>query len=611
MIKRSAREFCFLAGLGLASTGYAAEGYLNLADSVGDFWDPQAEFQLAQADRRRRPGASDEPDPMQQPQIDPNGNTGMTRVTPADPLAPVEYVPIPDRWRLAKDLGLVKERLIDPYNHNLYKSDRPLFGGDWFLNVGLISDTVYEPRKLPIMVAPQSPDAAGRLDIFGGRDQYLFNQNTILALVLFQGDTVFRPPDYEFRLTLVHNYNYTRVEENRALRIDPTDGNSKRRHDSFLAVQELFADKHLRNVSDRYDFDSVRLGIQPFSSDFRGFLFQDNQFGLRLFGNRDNNFWQYNLAWFRRLEKDTNSGLNDVGAAIRDDDIFLANVYRQDWPVLGFVSQGTVVYNRNREDKEFFYDKNGFIQRPASLGGERLREYDVTYVGYNGDGHFGRLNLTTSIYYAHGDESRGTFVNFSDDIRAWFGAAEASVDFDWVRVRFSGLYASGDDDPFDDRAEGFDAIFENPIFAGADTSLWIRQAIPNVGGGGVALSTRNGVLNNLRTSKEHGQSNFTNPGIRLLGVGADFDVTPELRLSTNLNRLWFDTTEVLEAARNQGPIDKDIGWDLSVAAIYRPFFSQNIVFRLSYAALIPGDGFKQLYGEENAYSVLANLVLTY
>ena len=79
-----------------------------------------------------------------------------------------------------------------------------------------------------------------------------------------------------------------------------------------MGVQELFADVHLRNVSTRYDFDSLRVGIQPFISDFRGFLFQDVPFGVRLFGTRDNNQWQYNLGWFRRLEKDTNSGLNDV-----------------------------------------------------------------------------------------------------------------------------------------------------------------------------------------------------------------------------------------------------------------------------------------------------------
>ncbi len=104
-------------------------------------------------------------------------------------------------------------------------------------------------------------------------------------------------------------------------------------------MQEAFIDYHIRNVSDRYDFDSVRVGIQPFSTDFRGFLFQDNQLGVRLFGNRDNNRYQYNLAWFRRIEKDTNSGLNDLGEDLRDDDIFVANLYRQDFPVLGMTSQ--------------------------------------------------------------------------------------------------------------------------------------------------------------------------------------------------------------------------------------------------------------------------------
>ena len=93
--------------------------------------------------------------------------------------------------------------------------------------------------------------------------------------------------------------------------VDPREGTT--RDDHHVGIQAAFVDKHLRNVSDNYDFDSFRVGIQPFSSDFRGFLFQDNQLGVRLFGTRDNNRWQYNLAWFRRLEKDTNSGLNDVG----------------------------------------------------------------------------------------------------------------------------------------------------------------------------------------------------------------------------------------------------------------------------------------------------------
>jgi hypothetical protein len=380
-----------------------------------------------------------------------------------------------------------------------------------------------------------------------------------------------------------------------------------------MGVQALFVDKHLRNVSDRYDFDSIRVGIQPFSSDFRGFLFQDSQLGIRLFGTRNNNVFQYNLAWFRRLEKDTNSGLNDVTQDLRDDDVFIANVYWQDFLKLGLFSQVTVIHNRNREGGQFEYDKNGFIQRPSSLFEERTRDYDVTYFGYSADGHFDRLNISTSLYYAYGEQESTRLRAVDEEVRAWFIATELSLDFDWFRPRFSFLWSSGDDDPFDRKAEGFDAVFENPQFAGADTSFWIRQNVPLIGGGGVALSGRNGVLPSLRPSKEQGQSNFINPGIRLIGIGADADLMPQLRLSFNLNHLVFDSTEVLESLRQQGSIDDELGQDVSLSLTWRPYMTQNIVFRFSAAALIPGDGFDDLYGHEadTPYSVLLNMVLMY
>jgi len=150
----------------------------------------------------------------------------------------------------------------------------------------------------------------------------------------------------------------------------------------------------------------------------------------------------------------------------------------------------SLIYNRNREDDEFHFDQNDFIQRPSSLGREVPREYDVVYLGLNGDGHFDRLNVTSSAYVALGRGTPGVFVDESVDINAFFGAAEFSMDFDWIRPRFSVLFASGDDDPLDDKATGFDAIFENPQFAGGDTSYWNRQAVPLVGGGRVTLSAR-------------------------------------------------------------------------------------------------------------------------
>jgi hypothetical protein len=386
-----------------------------------------------------------------------------------------------------------------------------------------------------------------------------------------------------------------------------------------LGLQEAFFDYHIRNVSDRYDFDSIRVGIQPFILDFRGFLFLDQQLGARLFGTRNNNHLQYNVGWIGRLEKDTNAGLNDLGKRPRDDDVFFANLYYQDFLVLGYTAQAIVAYNRNREGNDPpYYNKNGFLERPASVGFERPSNYDVVYIGFNGDGHFGRLNITHSFYGALGNISANPFTSATRpepaDIRAWFAAVEPSVDFDWIRVRGQFLYASGDGDPFDNTAKGFDAIFENPQFAGAETNYWVRQPIPLMGGGGVNLSGRNGILNSLRSSKEQGQSNFINSGTVLLGMGADLDVLPELRVSSNVNHLWFAKKAVVEVQRNQALISHAIGWDVSVAAVYRPTFIQNVAFRASGATLFGGKAFDSLFdtgGNKMFYTVLLNLILTY
>ena len=567
---------------------------------------------------RRRPGYEA---PL--PEAVTQDNRGAVRAPPPEAF-PVDQVPIPDRWRLIESLGVVKERWFDPYNQNTLKGDRPINrekvkwlpikGDDWFFVANAVSDTVIEPRTFPIPVGVQTTERPGSIDVFGKDASYVLSQTFIGGVALIKGSTAFKPPEIEYRLTLAYNINHVNVPERRVLFVEPS--RPSRRTDHFLGVQELFVDYHLANTSDRYDFRSIRVGIQPFQSDFRGFLFNDQQLGIRLFGNRDNNRFQFNLAAFWRLEKDTNSGLNSVVQTPRRDWVFLANLYRQDFLIPGLTSQITAVYNMNREAGRIEVDDNGFPVRPALLGDLRGRDYDVVYLGYNADGRIGRLNLTASVYGALGEDRNSFFTSEPAQIRAFFAAAEASIDKDWMRFRLSGLYASGDGDPYDNRENGFDAIFENPIFAGADTSYWIRQTIPFAGGGRViGINGRNGILNSLRSSKEQGQSNFNNPGTMLLGAGADFDVLPELRVSANANHLWFENTATLQALRNEGSIPKSIGWDLSTAAIWRPHATQNIVFRLSGATLLPGAGFRDLFTNSernrNYYSVLGNLILSY
>jgi hypothetical protein len=567
--------------------------------------------------------------PQQQPLTYPLPPIDPNQVEPPMPAAPRESVPVPDRWRIMEALDLkddptnayhqdsFKDDPLNPYHQNTYKGDKPFtplgfLGPDWFVSVSAISDTVYQASRIPIPIDPAGADRSGSYDTFGHPNLKSVSQTEIISVSVIEGDTTFRPPDYEIRLTPAFNYNYAQAQERGVLNVDPAQGLT--RSDGFATLQEAFLDMHLRNVSDNYDFDSLRVGIQPFTSDFRGFIFQDSAFGVRLFGTRDSNLWQYNLAWLDRIEKDTNSGLNDLGAGLRRDQTFIANAYRQDFPVPGHTTEFIILHNINDEDNQPFYDSNGFLQRPAPVGDGLPHHYEVTYVGLNGDGHFGRWNLTSSLYGAFGTDSHNPIAGREERIAAGFAAAELSRDFDWARVRATAVYASGDNNPYGSTASGFDAIRENPDIAGADTSFWIRQAIPLIGGGGVVLSGSNALLPSLRTSEDQGQSNFVNPGLTLLGIGADFDLTPQLRLLTNVSKLDFVNTATLEVLRNQGNISRDIGVDVSAGLQYRPFFTQNIVLNASVAMLSPGHGFRQLFDTEHLgtpYSLLFNLIMRY
>lgn len=521
-----------------------------------------------------------------------------------------ELAPVPDRWRIIENLG-VNERWYDPYNQNTLKADRPLPGTkDWFLNLNVIYDAIVEARRIPTPTGAAG-DHSGELDVFGDGSQFVTAHTLIGSISLLQGDTTFRPPDWEFRLTAAANVNVAQINQLGALRVDPRENDQ--RFDSFVAIQEAFVDKHLWNRTERYDFDSVRIGIQPFNADFRGFLFASQEPGVRVFGNFFNNRAQYNVAWFRRLNKDTNSALNNI-QSLRDDDTVIANFYYQDFPVLGLNIEALFAANINREAHRRDFDDNSNLVIPSPVGLGRGHDYEVYYIGLAGDGHIDRLNLSFQLYGALGHDDFNSIAQSTQDIRSFFTAIEASYDVDWMRFKAFMLYAMGDDDPYDGTATGFDTILDNPNFAGGTTSFWQRQQIPFVFGGGVALSGVNSIVPSLRSSKTEGQSNFVNPGLWQSGVGADFDLLPELKLLTNVAYLAWDSVEVLEILRQQERISRDIGWDISAGLIYRPFFTNNVIFRASGAVLLPGSGYEELFNDrtdEPPYSVLLNLTLTY
>jgi hypothetical protein len=530
-------------------------------------------------------------------------NPGAVRAPPPEAF-PTDQVPIPDRWRLIETLGIVKERWFDPYHQNTLKGDRPLnpervpliTGNDWFFATNLVSDTVLEPRTFPIPVGVQTTARPGSLDVFGKDASYVVSQTFIAGAALIKGSTAFKPPEIEYRLTLALNLNYANVPERRVLFVEPSKGTD--RFDHFLGVQEAFVDYHIRNVSERYDFDSVRVGIQPFQADFRGFLFNDQQLGVRLFGNRDNNRFQYNLAAFWRLAKDTNSGLNAVLQRPRDDFLFIANVYRQDFPDPGADQPG---YGGLQREPRRRRDRGGRQRLPGTPGAARHAARAALRCGLprlqrrrtdrapQPDRESLRRARRGPELVLHRPAGRHPRVLRRRRAQLRPGLDALSPVGAWAKRRRRSVRRH--------RGRVRRGASRNPIFAGADTSYWIRQVDPlRRRRASVSLNGRNGILNSLRSSKEEGQSNFNNPGLMLLGAGGDFDPTPDFRLSANANHLWFENTATLQALRVEGSIPKDIGWDLSPRQSGAQGRRRTRVSAFG-ARCWAGDGFRDLFDE--------------
>ncbi|MBA3631525.1 MAG: carboxypeptidase regulatory-like domain-containing protein [Acidobacteria bacterium] len=520
-----------------------------------------------------------------------------------------------DRWRIGfpeydrygdvgargRDVPFTRNRWFDPYSQNVLKGDYPILGNDVFMVLSAVSTSGIEFRRTPspTSVSSQDPDSNNP---FGRPESLSFNQTLQFSFELFKGDTTFRPREWAIKISPTFSVpNYLNARERGIVNIDPREGTN--RTDMHASLEEAFGEVKLFDVNKNYDFVSIRAGIQPFVSDFRGFVYSDNNLGVRLFGGFDNNKSQFNLAYFEQIEKDTNSGLNSL-EKFRHQSVFIANFFRQDFFFKGYTVQASALFNNDRGG-EFFYDSNGFLVRPTLVGTPRPHYVRAAYLGINGDGHIGLLNLTHSYYYVFGKDEFNGIANQPTDIRAQMGAAELSIDRDYLRYRISGFFASGDKNPTDDRATGFDAIFDDPNFAGGQFSYWNRQGIRLISTE-VGLVQRNSLLPTLRSSKIEGQANFVNPGIQIYTAGLDAEVTQTIKASLNVNYLRFSRTESLEYILLQPRVRHEIGVDYSLGVTWRPLLINNVTFTFGGAVLQPGRGFRDIFTDANRNCPIPN-----
>jgi hypothetical protein len=532
-----------------------------------------------------------------------------------------EYDTIEDRWRIGFpewdrydqghprvfDYPYQLGRWFDPYRQNVLKGDYPIIGQHTFLELTGESSTLFNGRMIPTAATSfESTARPNTTDFFGRDGQYAASELTTLSLDLFHGDAAFKPVDWRIKATGAFNYNYLSVQEVGITSPNVLKGDVRSR--SWFTLQEWFVEYKLADLSPQYDFVSVRAGSQPFTSDFRGFIFSDVNRGVRLFGNLDGNRTQYNLAYFRQQDKDINSQLNTFND--RNQNVFIANLYRQDFLFPGYTAELSVHYNNDGPTLK--YDQNGFLIRPDPVGVFTPHRVQAVYLGWAGDGHIDRFNISHAFYWVTGHDSLNPLAGQAESINAQMAALELSYDRDWARFRLSGFYQSGDGNANNGHATGFDGILDNQNFGG-EFSFWRGLRIPLFG---VGLKNDQSNYADLRSSRVDGQSNFVNPGLWLANAGVDFDVTPRFRVVNNVNLLWFDKTNTLETFLFQNKLQRFIGTDLSSGFEWRPRLNNNAIVIGGISALIPGTGFGDLYNNKTGkaptmFSGLMEIILTF
>ncbi|MEJ0088155.1 MAG: hypothetical protein WDM80_00130 [Limisphaerales bacterium] len=553
---------------------------------------------------------------------------------------PSNSVPVPDRWRVGfvpwnRYTSVVSEQpyetptpnLWSPYGQSVLRGDLPILGQDIFLDLTPSSETETEFKRVPT-ASGVSGAVPGEYEFYGQGNQISVQNNLAFMINLFKGETAFRPVDWAVVLQPIFNVNYLQTQETGIVSPDPRgslSGNnntpppsnggvqnpgdigdllngqtgtansyrntkSTERTKTFFALQQAFVEAHLADLSDNYDFISLRAGTQPFNADFRGFVFNDVNLGARLFGNFVNNLFQYNLAFFDMLEKNTDSGLNSFNS--RDEQVVVANLYRQDFIWRGYTAEWSFLANFDQDDTH--YDQNQNLVRPEPIGTVKPHAVNAYYIGWGGDGHIGPLNITHQFYEVLGRDDFNGLAGRPVDINAQMGALEISYDHDWARYKASFFYASGDANASDGKATGFDTILDNPNFTGGPFSFWTRQGF-NLGGTAVNLKNASSLVPDLRSSKTEGQANFVNPGVYIFGLGAEFELTPKIRTFLNANYILFAQTDPINTALMTSGVSNEVGWDLSLGCQYRPLHTDNIIISAGFGVLIPGSGYNDIY----------------
>jgi len=529
-----------------------------------------SEFELLGEDRYAEPWSLTEADnPDQQfivPQSDdlPQGWMKCHTYRPSDMPPGNDIYQFEDRWRIGFPEWdrYTEGSLRNPYRQSAIKGDYPLLGTeDLFFELTIVNDVFYEHRDLPNA-------AAGQVQ------QQFFQESLFVTADYFQGDNTFYPADWFLSITPA--FRYRNIQNNNA-------GVQNSVQVDDVALQTAFLDLQLGITSDWYDTTDLSIGRQAFNSDFLGLIFADANDSIIYSGTAEALRTQWNLAFFNNVQKDAGSALNTFDS--REQQLVMANIVRNDFIFPGF----NLLLGANYDHDTFRQDVDAYWLEAAWIG--RINRFE--YAG--------------AFIQALGQDKANPIAGRSVNVNAQLAALQVTMPMDWLRPKVAALYASGDSNPNDGTATGFDGIFDNPNFAGGGFSYLQRSAI-NVGG--AQVSNTFSFYPNLR-NKAAAPSNFVNPGAVILNTGFDARITARLQGQVNLNYYQFVHTQVLEQLAGQ-QIGKKIGIEANFGLIYKPLIVDNVIITGGFSFLDPGAGITDLTNDSSLlYTAFSSVTLVY
>ncbi len=433
---------------------------------------------------------------------------------------------------------------------------------------------------------------SGSMDIWGEmRDNYDFNDKThddtsgarrrqgfFESKAIVRGE-LFDPDRWKLHLavgghalldrgnTVLTNNNYRREDDD-----EETD----------LALEESW----LQVAVNKKFGINVRVGIQDYKSDLIGSIYSDTDLGVRVTGSYKGVDWS--LYGTNRLENDLLSDFNQI-TSFRDQQVYIAH--------LQFNIGKTIV----KPSIHFNIDEEGDHGRGRA---GRDEDVEALYFGFTTYGPIGPVNLLTGLYGVFGNQDNVSLVGAiplrDQNIRAFVAYFDVSYPMlnGKIAPHLGAFYASGDNDPFDSEATGFDAISDHVDVWGSK-GFMIDDRVSLGALGGRTLMRHDSPYTSLRDTDAN--SNFVNPGAVALNIGLNTKPCEKLSVDTNFTYFWWKETDSLEAIMAALGIPDNLGstlgFEFNIEANYK--FTDKFNINASGTIYKTNQEIRKVYGDND------------